>query len=164
MALFEKFGEFNSAEEIEKAAAGLIEEGDKESLLILAKENGFDEMDVEDWMDYGAEISDEEAAVAKLKVEEESLNLPASSLIHDWVDYIRKMSIEDNTIAKAVRSKEKSLTECLSKILKKSFENQWSVPSQITKDANVSAGRVTFGITNETATRKIIREYYGGKA
>lgn len=90
--------------------------------------------------------------------------LPTSSLIHDWVDYIRKMSIEDNTIAKAVRSKEKSLTECLSKILKKSFENQWSVPSKITNDANVRANRVTFGITNEIATRKIIREYYGGES
>lgn len=162
MALFEKFGEFNSAEEIEKAAAGLITEGDKESLLILAKENGFDEMDVEDWMDYGAEISDEEAAVAKLKVEEEDLHLPASSLIHDWVDYIRKMSIEDNIIAKAVRSKEKSLMECIAEIMQKSFENQWIVPSKIAKLIN--ANRVTFGIPNEVATRKLIREYYGGKA
>ena len=162
MALFEKFGEFNSAEELTMAAEGLIKEGDKESLLILAKENGFDEDDVEDWLDFGAEISDEEAAVGKLKVEEEDLHLPASSLIHDWVDYIRKMSIEDNTIAKAVRSKEKSLMECISEIMQKSFENQWAVPSKIAKLVN--AGRVTFGVTNEAATRKLIREYYGGKA
>ena len=35
MALFEKFGEMNSAEELVMAAEGLIEEGDKDSLLIL---------------------------------------------------------------------------------------------------------------------------------
>ena len=70
MALFEKFGEMNSAEELERAAAGLIAEGDKESLLILAQENGFDEEDVEDWLDFGCEISITEAAVGKLKVEE----------------------------------------------------------------------------------------------
>ena len=163
MALFEKFGEFNSAEELTMAAEGLIKEGDQESLLILAKENGFDEDDVEDWLDFGAEISDEEAAVGKLKVEEEDLHLPADILIHDWVDYVRKMSLEDVNIAKAVRTKEKSLADCIGKIMRRAFENQWSVPANITEKTKTSA-RVTFGIPSEIATRKIIREYYGGKA
>ena len=163
MALFEKFGEMNSAEELERAAAGLIAEGDKESLLILAQENGFDEEDVEDWLDFGCEISITEAAVGKLKVEEKELALPTDILIHDWVDYVRKMSLEDVNIAKAVRTKEKNLADCIGKIMRRAFENQWSVPANITEKTKTSA-RVTFGIPSEIATRKIIREYYGGKA
>lgn len=43
--MFDKFGEFDSAEELNKAAEGLKEEGDKESLIELAKENGIDPED-----------------------------------------------------------------------------------------------------------------------
>ena len=113
MALFEKFGEMDSAEELVMAAEGLINEGDKDSLLVLAQENGFDEEDVEDWLDFGCEISITEAAVGKLKVEEKELALPTDILIHDWVDYVRKMSLEDVNIAKAVRTKEKNLADCI---------------------------------------------------
>ena len=38
--MFDKFGEFDSAEELNKAAEGLRNEGDRESLIELAKENG----------------------------------------------------------------------------------------------------------------------------
>lgn len=47
--MFDKFGEFDSAEELNKAAEGLKEEGDKESLIELAKENGIDPEDAEDY-------------------------------------------------------------------------------------------------------------------
>lgn len=47
--MFDKFGEFDSAEELNKAAEGLKEEGDKESLIELAKENGIDPEDTEDY-------------------------------------------------------------------------------------------------------------------
>ena len=40
--MFEKFGELNSAEELNKAAAGLKEERDVASLIVLAEENGLD--------------------------------------------------------------------------------------------------------------------------
>ena len=45
--MFDKFGEFDSWEELNKAAAGLKEEGDKESLIELAKENGIHEDEAE---------------------------------------------------------------------------------------------------------------------
>ena len=38
--LYEKFGEFNSADEINELAANLREEGDIESIRVLAEENG----------------------------------------------------------------------------------------------------------------------------
>lgn len=40
--MFDKFGEFDSFEEINKAAAGQKEEGDEAALKDLAKENGID--------------------------------------------------------------------------------------------------------------------------
>ena len=41
--MYERFGEFNSAEEINETAVNLRREGDTESIKILAKENGIDE-------------------------------------------------------------------------------------------------------------------------
>ncbi len=49
--MFDKFGEFNSAEEINRAAAGLLAEGDTESIFTLAEENGIDREDAQDYID-----------------------------------------------------------------------------------------------------------------
>ena len=38
--MFDKFGEFNSVEELNAAAEGFRNEGDLESLMALAQENG----------------------------------------------------------------------------------------------------------------------------
>ena len=47
--LFERFGEFDSVEELNMTAEGLKEEGDLESLKVLAEENGLDAADAEDY-------------------------------------------------------------------------------------------------------------------
>lgn len=49
--MFEKFGLMKSAEELNKAAEGFKKEGDEESLIALAQENGIDEEDARDYMD-----------------------------------------------------------------------------------------------------------------
>lgn len=49
--MFEKFGEFDTLEELNAAAEGQKEQGDREALLELAKENGIDIEDAEDYMD-----------------------------------------------------------------------------------------------------------------
>ena len=48
--LFEKFGEFGSAEELNRAAEGLKEEGDTQGLRLLAEENGIDLEDAADFI------------------------------------------------------------------------------------------------------------------
>ena len=48
--MFEKFGEFNSAEEINRAAKQQLAEGDTEAIYTIAKENGIDEDDVKDYI------------------------------------------------------------------------------------------------------------------
>lgn len=49
--MFEKFGEFNSVEELNAAAEGFKNEGDLESLMALAEENGLDPEDAQDYAD-----------------------------------------------------------------------------------------------------------------
>lgn len=49
--MFDKFGEFDSVEELNKAAEGFAREGDFDSLYELAKENGIDREDAEDYLD-----------------------------------------------------------------------------------------------------------------
>lgn len=48
--MFDKFGEFESYKEINAAAAGFKDEGDYESIRALAKENGLDPCDAEDYI------------------------------------------------------------------------------------------------------------------
>lgn len=48
--MFDKFGEFDSAEEINKAAKGFKDEGDFNSIYALAEENGIDKEDAEDYV------------------------------------------------------------------------------------------------------------------
>ena len=49
--MFERFGEFASWQDLNEAAAGQKEEGDESALLALARENGIEDEDVEDYLD-----------------------------------------------------------------------------------------------------------------
>ena len=46
--MFDKFGEFDSAEEINRAAAAQLKEGDLDAVKTIAEENGLDPEDAED--------------------------------------------------------------------------------------------------------------------
>lgn len=76
--MFEKFGEFESVEKLCRAAEGLKAEGDRESLLALAKENGIDAEDAEDYMDGLAPefASSLMAARGRIRVERKASGLP----------------------------------------------------------------------------------------
>ena len=47
--MFDKFGEFDSYEEINRAAKAQLEEGDLEAIKTIAEENGLDPEDAEDF-------------------------------------------------------------------------------------------------------------------
>lgn len=161
--MFERFGEFDSAKEINDTAVNLRREGDKESLIVLAKENGIDEGIVELFLD-GTLLylcDDMSAAVGKLDVEKKEID--CAEIIEDWMEYIRDMCFKDVEFAKAVRSKKKNLKDCIGEILKWSFKNQHTVDSSLMKAAGVTAGKCTLGIPGMATAKKIIREYYLGK-
>ncbi len=49
--MLEKFGLMKTVEELNKTAEGFKNEGDEESLIALARENGIDEEDARDYLD-----------------------------------------------------------------------------------------------------------------
>lgn len=161
--LYEKFGEFDSAEEINKSAEGLKAEGDTESLLALAKENGIDEDDVYDYLD---DVVDElcnplMAAMGKLQVEADDLK--PYEIMDDWIEYIKFRCQERDEIARAVRKKGKSLKGCIGALLQWSFKNAQPVDKDIVKAAGVSGGSVKLGIPGIGRAGKIITDYYLGE-
>ncbi len=160
--MFEKFGEFDSYVELNAAAKGFKDEGDEESLYALAKENGIDEEDAQDYLkDMVPELCNElMAAVGKLKVECEELKV--KELMEDWTEYIKTQCVEDRAIAAAVRRKDKSLKECIAKLMLWAFSNQQEIPVEIQKAAKINAGKVTFGIPGMATAKRLITEYYLG--
>ena len=160
--MFDKFGEFDSWEEINKAAEGQKADGDEESLLILAKENGIDKEDAEDYFDGAIQelCTPLTAAFGKLDVENEDLK--PKDIMDDWYKYIMTLVAADEQMAIAVRKKGKSLKGCIAKLLKWSFEHQQKVDKDILQAAGVSASKVTIGIPGMGTAHKIIKEYYLG--
>lgn len=161
--MFDKFGEFDSAEEMNKAAAGQLKEGDMEALMELAKENGIDEEDVQDYIDGCVDelVNPLMAAYGKLKIEEKELK--PYEIMGDWLSYIKVRCQEEEKMAAAVRKKGKSLKGCIAELLKWSFKNQYPIDKDIMKAAGVTAGRCTLGIPGMGRAKKIITEYYLGK-
>ena len=157
--MYEVFGEFNSAEEINKAAEGLKNEGDIENLYKLAEENGIDrsfaEMYVQGAMPFLCDVA--MAAAGKIAVEEGELK--PKELIADWVEYIKSSCMEDDALALGVRKKGKTLKGCIGELLKWSFKNAYSVDKDIVKAAEVKA-TVKMGIPGMGTAKKLIREYY----
>lgn len=161
--MFEKFGEFDSAAEINATAEGLLKEGDTESLYLLAEENGIDKEDVQDYIK-GTETKLTNtlmAAYGKLDVEEKELK--PYEIMKDWLTYIESQCFEKPEMAAAVRRKGKSLKGCIGALLKWSFKNQRNIDKDIIKAAGVTAGKVTLGIPGMGTAKKIITEYYLGK-
>ncbi|MCI8409520.1 MAG: hypothetical protein HFJ09_09685 [Lachnospiraceae bacterium] len=74
--MFEKFGEFNSVEELNAAAEGFLKEGDIKSLYALAEENGIDKEDAEDYVNGDTKVfaTLAMAAFGRLSVQEKEIS------------------------------------------------------------------------------------------
>ncbi len=158
--MFDKFGEFDSYEEINELAENLFNEGDFESIKAVAKENGIDEEIAE--MYINGEIPElcDLLAAALGKIEVESKELKPKDIMEDWTEHLKGQCLENETLAEAVRKRGKSLKGCIGALLAWSFKNQQSIDKDIIKAAGVSAGRVTLGIPGMGRAKKIIRDYY----
>lgn len=160
--MYEVFGEFNSAKEINESALGLKNEGDLENIKVLAKENGIPKDYVEMYIagDIDALCDDEMAAIGKLEVE--VADIKVTEIVTDWVDYIKGLVMKDKDMVAAVRKKGKSLKMCIAEILKWSFKNAYSVDKDICKAAGITAS-CKLGMPGAARVKKMIREYYLGK-
>lgn len=159
--MFEKFGEFDSAQELNRAAAAQKQEGDAEAVFAIARENGIDREDAQDYLDGMTEefVTPLMAAYGKLDVEAEELK--PYEIMEDWLQYIRLRCAEAPEMAEAVRRKGKSLRGCIAALLTWSMKNQRPVDKDILKTVGISY-RVTLGIPGMGRAKQIITEYYLG--
>lgn len=158
--MWDKFGEFDSVEELNRAAAGQKEEGDEEALIAMAVENGLTKEDALDYMDGVVDELASSLMAAQGKIKIESAELKPKEIMEDWVQYILLRCVEDPEMARAVRKKGKSLKGCIAALLEWSLKNQNEVDKEILKAAGVTAGKCTLGIPGMGTARKIITEYY----
>lgn len=160
--MYDIFGEMDSAEEINAAAEGLKNEGDKKNLLKLAAENGIDSAFVDMYLDGTMEELCCDAATAALgKIEVEAAVLNPVEIMADWVEYIKTLCGDDVEFARAVRRKEKSLIGCIGSLLKWSYKTRYKIDREIVKAAGISIS-VEMGIPGMGTAKKLIREYYLG--
>ncbi len=161
--MFEVFGNFDSAQELNESANGLRREQDYESIKKLAEENGIDEEIAEAFIDgdilYICDVAT--AAIGKLEVEKKALD--CAEIMEDWVSYIEAECFDNEQMAIQVRKSDKSLADCIAKLLTWGFKHQHEISKDIMKAANVNAGKVTLGIPGMGTAKQIIREYYLGK-
>lgn len=164
--MYDKFGEFDSWEEINKAAEGQKEEGDVEALKELAKENGIDIEDAEDYIDgvIPELCTPLIAALGKLKIEKKEYKKhnKEKNIIDDWISYIENLVSTNDDFALQIRKRGKSIKGCIGALLKYSFNHQVNVDKDIIKESSIKASKVTMGIPCMQQAHKIIKEYYGG--
>lgn len=158
--MFERFGEFDSAAEINETAVNLRKEGDLDSLKVLAKENGIDPDILEVFIDGDLLYICDDMSAAIGKIEVEAKEVKCAEILEDWVEYIKAQCLERPEMARRVRKKGKSLTGCVAEILKWSFDHQIPVDKKIMKAAGVTAGRCTLGIPGMATAKWIITTYY----
>lgn len=97
--MFDKFGEFDSFSEINELAENLLNEGDIESIKVVAKENGI-QADFVDLYTNGEipELCDKlTAALGKIDVE--AAELKPKEIMEDWVEYLRGQCMENELLA-----------------------------------------------------------------
>jgi hypothetical protein len=163
MKMFEKFGEFDSADELNRAAEGLLNEGDEKSLYALAEENGIDREDVEDYIEGFVEELTNTSLAAIGKINVECKELKVEEILEDWIDYVKARCVDSTEVAIAVRKKGKNINGCIAKLLGWSYKHMYSIPADITKAAGVPQN-VKLGIPGMGTAKKLIDEYYmGGK-
>lgn len=159
--MFEKFGEFGSYEEINRAAAAQRDEGDFEAVKTIAEENGLDPEDAEDFCTGTIDELATPFMAASGKLEVEAKDLQIEGLLEDWKEYIVQLCVEDAEMRAAVRKKGKRLAECFGELLKYSFGIKKRVDDRIVKAAGLKPP-IYMGIPGRADARKIIEKYYLG--
>lgn len=158
--MFERFGEFDSAEEINETAVNLRKEGDRESIRVLAAENGIEEEIVNVFLEGELLYLCDEMTAALGKLQVEAKEARCAEIMEDWLSYIKVQCLDHPEVARAVRRKGKSLSGCIAELLKWSFKHQIPVDNGILKAAGVNAGRCTLGIPGMATATRIITDYY----
>ena len=162
-----KFGVFKTVDELIRAAEAQKKEGDLDALVALAKENGLDREDAEDYFDdlYDEFCTPKTAAIAKINMEAEELQL--KSQLKDWKDIIITLIVgsTDYKLAEAAFDPDKHLVDVLGLALKEASKNRVKVDERIIKAAGLPTSAAQIGMCGRDELKRIVREYYlGGSA
>lgn len=166
--MFEKFGEFDSAEELNRAALAQRNEGDEEAVRTLAEENGLDPEDAEEFLagDVDFLALPFNAAVGKLTVERKKLRL--EGVLEDWTNDLIDMCSENKELSLAVRRKGKDLAGYIALIIDEGYEHRITVDGRIVAKTqqvkNIMGNHaLTIGAEDARTRRRLAVEYYCGK-
>ncbi|MCI8409796.1 MAG: hypothetical protein HFJ09_11105 [Lachnospiraceae bacterium] len=128
--MFERFGEFNSVEELNAAAEGFLKEGDTESLYALAEENGIDREDAEDYISGDTEVfaTLSMAVFGRLSVQEKEIskekNVMERMIKKQILEMVKSICIEQD-MATAIMKKGKNV-DVIFQAMKKGAEKHKS--------------------------------------
>lgn len=113
--MFELFGEFDFAEEINQAAAGMLAEGKTEDIKKLAIENGLDLEFAEAFIagDIPVLTNPMMSAIGKIELERPGINDPVYNGIKEDIFRFILATCQDEAFARAIRKKGKSLKKCI---------------------------------------------------
>lgn len=143
--LFPVFGEFDSWQEINEAAKGLLQEGDQDGLRTLAEENGLEE-EIESYLaGETPELCDPiSAALGKIEKEKEHED---NYLADDVAEYLAA-NCDDINFALSVRKKGKRLTEAAKRVLEEARKHRTRIDGEPCRYCGPMKGY------------QLIREYY----
>lgn len=161
--MFEKYGKMNSVEELNEKAAEMLVMKNYEGIKALAKENGIDNEDAEDFIDGVITIFATPYCAATGRLEIESAELKPYEIMEDWVSYIKATVLGNPNMCEAIMKKDKSLKGCIAELVKWSMKNAKPVDADILKACNINY-KVTLGIPGIRTSKKLIKEYYLGGA
>lgn len=166
--MWDKFGEFDSAEEINRIALNLREEGDVEALKLLVLENGIDEEDGFDFADGLLDelVTNKLAALGKLDMESKDLKI--EGILKDWVDELRAICAKDEAFAIAVRRKGKDLAGYIALMIEEGYKNRVVVDKRIVNKTTtiksiIGSHEFSIAILNMAERKKLARIYYMGE-
>lgn len=160
--MFDKFGEFNSAAEINELAVNMRTESDTDSVLALAKENGIEEEMATIFNDGGIDIICDKMSAAIGKIDVECADLKPKEIVVDWIEYIKATCAESEELAEKVREKGKTIKGCIGELLKWSYQNCYEIDKDICTAAGIKGANVKLGIPGMARAKKIIMDYYLG--
>lgn len=165
MIMFERFGNLDSAEAINRVAAEIKATGDEEKLKAFCEENGIDKEDAEDYMDDHLDelVTPLSAALGKLIAEEKFLKL--GGILTDWVDELRNECINDEKMQQAVRSSSKELAGYIAALAENGYENRCVVSPVIVKQAKtisklVGGHEFSIGVPDKATRLQLMKNYY----
>ena len=159
--MWDRFGEFDSAGEINELAVNLRKEGDADSVKELARENGIDPELAEAFLEGELLYLCDDMAAAIGKIEIEAAELKPVEIMADWVEYLKARCFEDTETARAVRKKGKSLKGAIAALLSWSYKNQREIDKDIKKAAGINV-KVTDGTPGMARAKQLMAEYYLG--